>query len=238
MSPTLISARSLCKVYEQKRMVLDHVSLDLMQGEMVALVGRSGCGKSTLGQVLLRLQEASSGQVFFQGIETTKLSKRRMFALREHMQIVFQDPYTSLNPKMRVDKILQEPLWVHKKVATQGEASLQVRGLLESVELDASYLLRYPHELSGGQRQRVALARALALKPRFLVCDEVTASLDVCLRRQMVDLLLRLQRSLQMTYLFISHDIPLVEKIADRIVVMHEGAILSSPTSNPTSRGG
>ncbi len=241
MGHEIISARSLCKAYrrgKQRHIALDHVSLELMKGEMVALVGRSGCGKSTLGQVLLRLQEPSSGQIIFEGIEVTRLSKSRMFALREHMQIVFQDPYTSLNPKMRIDKIVEEPLWVHRKVHTQQAASRESSSLLESVELEAGCLKRYPHELSGGQRQRVALARALALKPSFLVCDEVTASLDVCLRRQMVDLLIRLQRTLKMTYLFISHDLPLVEKIADRVILMQHGAILSSPTSNQVCQEG
>jgi ABC-type oligopeptide transport system ATPase subunit len=206
---------------------VDDVSFDIHEGETFGVVGESGSGKTTTGRCVLRLIEPTSGEVRFKGENVLAFSKTRLREARRDMQIVFQDPYSSLNPRMRVATIVEEPLIIHG-IGTKADRQARVRELFELVGLDASHLTRYPHEFSGGQRQRIGLARALALNPSFIVADEPVSALDVTVQAQIVSLLMDLQQRLKLTYLFIAHDLRLVEHICPRVAVMYVGQIVET----------
>jgi len=204
---------------------VDGVSFAIEEGETFALVGESGSGKSTTGRCLLRLVEPTSGEVLFRGENVLQFSNARMRAARRDMQMVFQDPYSSLNPRMRASAIVEEPLVIHK-IGAKAERRDRVAELFALVGLDPAHLDRYPHEFSGGQRQRIGLARALALNPSFVIADEPVSALDVSIQAQVINLLLDLQERLRLTYLFVAHDLRLVRHIANRVAVMYLGRIV------------
>jgi ABC-type oligopeptide transport system ATPase subunit len=204
---------------------VDEVSFEIAEGETFGLVGESGSGKTTTGRCILRLVEPTSGEVRFRGENVLAFSKNRMRQARRQMQIVFQDPYSSLNPRMRVGAIVEEPLIIHR-IGTPAERRARVRELFELVGLDPSELSRYPHQFSGGQRQRIGIARALALNPSFVIADEPVSALDVSVQAQIVNLLMDLQQQLKLTYLFIAHDLHLVQHICSRVAVMYQGRIV------------
>jgi ABC-type oligopeptide transport system ATPase subunit len=217
---------------------VDGVTFSIDEGEMFGLVGESGSGKSTTGRCILRLIEPTSGQVRFRGDDVLAFSRERMRQARRDMQIVFQDPYSSLNPRMRVCDIVEEPLVIHG-LGSKEERRARVSELFELVGLEPAHLERYPHEFSGGQRQRIGIARALALNPAFVIADEAVSALDVSIQAQVVQLLLDLQTRLKLTYLFIAHDLRLVEDICSRVAVMYRGRIVEMGDtkalfSNPT----
>jgi peptide/nickel transport system ATP-binding protein len=224
----LIEARGLIKEYARHGVstrVVDDVSFAIRPGETLGLVGESGCGKTTIARILLRLIEPTAGEVLFEGQPLPAASSAAMRAMRRRMQIVFQDPYAALNPRMTVEQILAEPFRIHREPPAEGLPA-RLAELLRSVGLDDSALPRYPHEFSGGQRQRINIARALALRPRFLVLDEPVSSLDVSVGAQVINLLRDLQRTLGLTYLFISHSMPLVSYLCDRVAVMQRGRLV------------
>lgn len=205
---------------------VDGVDFDIQPGETLGLVGESGCGKSTTGRAILQLHRPTAGQVIFDGADLTQLSERALFPLRRHMQMIFQDPYASLNPRMTVGNIIGEPLVTHKLAKDKIELQKQVQALMVKCGLNPQYVRRYPHEFSGGQRQRIGIARALATNPKFIVCDEPIAALDVSIQAQIMNLLKELQAELGLTYLFIAHDLSAVRHISDRIAVMYLGRIV------------
>ena len=209
---------------------VDDVSFTIGEGEMFGLVGESGSGKSTIGRCVLRLIEPTGGEVLFRGENVLRMSKPQMRAARRHMQIVFQDPFSSLNPRMRVSGIVEEPLVIHG-LGTRDERRRRVAELFELVGLETSHLSRYPHEFSGGQRQRIGIARALALNPALVIADEAVSALDVSIQAQVVRLLLDLKDRLGLTYLFIAHDLRLVEHICSRVAVMYLGKIVEMGTA-------
>jgi ABC-type glutathione transport system ATPase component len=247
-SMPLLSARDLVKIYQTDEGIfgktqrevraVNGVSFDIMQGETLGLVGESGCGKTTLGRMLLRLIEPTSGAITFNGQDVLAAGGSQLRRLRRDMQIIFQDPFASLNPRMRVEEIVTEPLVIHGSSPTNGSQTTAATSsgsanlhqaaidIVRAVGLDESALRRYPHEFSGGQRQRIGIARALVLHPRFVVCDEPVSALDVSVGAQIANLLKKLQRDFGLTYLFISHSMPVVRYLCDRIAVMRRGEIV------------
>jgi oligopeptide transport system ATP-binding protein len=229
VAETLIAIRDL-KVHfnlGRNRIVkaVDGVTLDIYQGETLGLVGESGCGKSTLGRAILRLTEPTSGQVLYRDRDLAQLSSKQLREERRHLQIIFQDPYASLNPRMTVGQIVREPLETFR-LARGREAEERVQELLETVGLSKRFIKRYPHEFSGGQRQRIGIARALAVDPDFIVADEPISALDVSIQAQIMNLLEKLRREKNLTYLFISHDLRAIRHVSDRVAVMYLGKLV------------
>ena len=241
----LLSVRNLSKHYARKAGIfggekgvvkaVDGVSFDVLPGETLGLVGESGCGKTTTGRAILRLIEPTSGEVRFEGQDVIGLDATSLRRLRRRMQIIFQDPFSSLNPRMTIGAIVREGLTIHR-IAEGAEAERRVRRLLEEVGLRPEYAERYPHEFSGGQRQRVGIARALSVEPKFIVCDEPVSALDVSVQAQVINLLQDLQRDRGLSYLFIAHDLSVVEHIADRVAVMYLGHIVELATAGDLYR--
>ncbi len=226
----LVKVRNLVKYFPVENSddvvrAVDDVSFDILAGETLGLVGESGCGKSTVGRCLLRLYEPTSGEVSFEGKQLVGLPNNEMQKLRREMQIIFQDPYASLNPRLSILSIVSEPLKIHG-IGNKTERKERVADLLKKVGLDPNYMFRYPHEFSGGQRQRLGIARALALNPKLIICDEPVSALDVSVQAQVVNLLQDLQQEFGLTYLFISHGLAVVEHISQRVAVMYLGKIV------------
>ena len=221
----LVEARGLVKEYNAGRRVVDDISFTITRGETLGLVGESGSGKSTVARILLRLIEPTAGQIRYDGGDLLAADTRQLRSLRLRMQVVFQDPFAALNPRMRVREILAEPFAIHRERPREGLAA-RLREMLRTVGMDESALERFPHEFSGGQRQRINIARALALRPEFVVLDEPVSALDVSVGAQVVNLLRDLQREFGLTYLFISHSMPLVRYLCNRIAVMQRGRLL------------
>jgi oligopeptide transport system ATP-binding protein len=242
MSVPLLKVENLVKHFPIKGGILgrtvdkvhavDGVSFELTAGETLGVVGESGCGKSTTGRCILRLIEPTSGKVSFEGQDVTAMDKHALRGMARHMQIIFQDPYASLNPRMTVAAIIGEALTIHQLTKTPAEYRDRIVDLLETVGLRADHMQRYPHEFSGGQRQRVGIARALAVSPKLIVCDEAVSALDVSIQAQVINLLEDLQAKFNLTYMFIAHDLSVVEHISRRVAVMYLGRIVEIAPAN------
>jgi len=239
-APPLLQVRNLRKYFPVRGGIflrtvghvhaVEDVSFHLNAGETLGLVGESGCGKSTVGKTLLRLLEPTAGEVWFEGRDIAKMNRATLRQLRRDVQIVFQDPFESLNARHTVGRILQEPFVIHR-LGTPAERRRWVSGLLEKVGLDAAAAHRYPHEFSGGQRQRIGIARAIALQPKLIVCDEAVSALDVSIQSQIINLLLELQRDMRLALIFIAHDLAVVKHVSDRIAVMYLGEIVETASA-------
>jgi oligopeptide transport system ATP-binding protein len=235
VSEALLEVRDLCKHFHIPGGIgrsggivraIDNVSFSIRRGETVGLVGESGCGKTTTGRCVLLLERPTSGSIWFEGVDIAALSPSELRSMRRKVQVIFQDPYSSLNPRMTIGQIIAEPLKVHGILRDKAKREARVRELLEQVGLLPQHTGRYPHQLSGGQRQRVGIARALAMEPALIICDEPVSALDVSIQAQIVNLLEDLQKRLGLTYLFIAHDLSVVRHISDRVVVMYLGKIV------------
>ncbi|GAA0591762.1 dipeptide ABC transporter ATP-binding protein [Streptomyces crystallinus] len=237
MAEAILEVRDLVKHYPLTQGILfkkqigavkavDGVSFDLAAGETLGIVGESGCGKSTVAKMLVNLERPTAGQIKYKGEDITKMSGRALRSVRRNIQMVFQDPYTSLNPRMTVGDIIGEPYEIHPEVAPKGDRRRKVQDLLDVVGLNPEYINRYPHQFSGGQRQRIGIARGLALRPEVIVADEPVSALDVSVQAQVVNLLERLQNEFSLSYVFIAHDLSIVRHISDRVGVMYLGRIV------------
>lgn len=211
---------------------VDDVSFQLKEGKTLGVVGESGCGKSTLGRTILRLLDSTDGKIIFDGQDITHLKRKEMLELRKEMQIVFQDPFASLDPKMSVYQIIEEPLKIHKVYKTKAEREKRIAELMDIVGLDDRYVNTYPHELDGGRRQRIGIARALALNPKFIICDEPVSALDVSIQAQVLNLMMDLKEQMGLTYIFITHDLSVVKHISDDILVLYLGKMVEKTSSD------
>ncbi|MEV7212716.1 dipeptide ABC transporter ATP-binding protein [Kitasatospora cineracea] len=241
MAEPILEVRDLVKHYPLTQGILfkkqvgavkavDGISFTLNKGETLGIVGESGCGKSTLAKVLMNLERATAGQVLYKGEDISRLSGAALKAVRRNIQMVFQDPYTSLNPRMTVGDIIGEPYEIHPEVAPKGDRRKAVQDLLDVVGLNPEYINRYPHQFSGGQRQRIGIARGLALKPEVIICDEPVSALDVSVQAQVINLLEQLQTDFELSYMFIAHDLSIVRHISDRVGVMYLGKMVEIGT--------
>ncbi|GLW68972.1 ABC transporter ATP-binding protein [Kitasatospora phosalacinea] len=241
MAEPILEVRDLVKHYPLTQGILfkkqvgavkavDGISFTLHKGETLGIVGESGCGKSTLAKVLMNLERATAGQVLYKGEDISRLSGAALKAVRRNIQMVFQDPYTSLNPRMTVGDIIGEPFEIHPEVAPKGDRRKAVQDLLDVVGLNPEYINRYPHQFSGGQRQRIGIARGLALKPEVIICDEPVSALDVSVQAQVINLLEKLQQDFELSYMFIAHDLSIVRHISDRVGVMYLGKMVEIGT--------
>ena len=229
MADKILEVKNLKKYFNTPKGLLhavDGVNFSIERGKTLGVVGESGCGKSTTGRVVLRLLEATDGEVYFEGRNIRECNKDEMVKLREEMQIIFQDPYASLNPRMTISEIIAEPLIIHKKCKNKEELQEKVSNLMEIVGLGARLMNTYPHELDGGRRQRIGIARALALNPKFIVCDEPVSALDVSIQAQVLNLMKDLQEEFGLTYMFITHDLSVVKHFSDDIAVMYLGELV------------
>ena len=230
----ILEVRDLKKYFKSPTGTLhavDGVNFSIRRGETLGLVGESGCGKSTIGRLVLGLHQATSGEILFNGQDICKMNKQQLHDLRKDLQIIFQDPFSSLNPRMSIGEIIGEPLRIHGKVHSRTELDKEVSRLMDVVGLSARLFNAYPHELDGGRRQRVGIARALSLKPQFIVCDEPVSSLDVSIQAQVLNLLKDLQAEFHLTYLFITHDLSVVKFFSDKIAVMYLGQLVETADS-------
>lgn len=239
MSKTILSVKDLKKYFYTKKGVLhavDGLSFQIEEGKTLGMVGESGCGKSTCGRAILRLHEPTSGEVIYDGQDIIKLNNKQMREMRQNMQMIFQDPFASLNPRRTVSEIIADPLKLHKICKNKKELDATVEELMSTVGLAERLVNTYPHELDGGRRQRIGIARALALNPRFIVCDEPVSALDVSIQAQVLNLLKNLQHSRKLTYIFITHDLSVVHYFADDILVMYMGTMVEKSESNELFR--
>lgn len=229
MAEKLIEVKNLRKYFKTKRGMLhavDDINFYINKGETLGLVGESGCGKSTTGRTILRLHEPTSGQIIYRGEDIVKYNLKKMKEMRKKMQIVFQDPYSSLNPRLTLSELISEPLYVNKVYKSKKETQERVKEVMEVVGLEERLINAYPHELDGGRRQRIGIARALSINPEFIVLDEPVSALDVCIQAQILNLMNSLQKQFNLTYLFISHNLSVVKHVSDRIAVMYLGKIV------------
>ncbi len=234
MNVPLIQTKDLKKYFKTSKgdlHAVDGVSLSIEEGSTLGVVGESGCGKSTLGRVLLRLIEPTSGEIIFEGKDVTKYNNNQMMNMRKNMQIIFQDPYASLNPRMTISDIIAEPIKVCKTISNKFDIEEKVHDLMETVGLAERLINSYPHELDGGRRQRVGIARALSLNPKFIVCDEPVSSLDVSIQAQILNLMMDLQEEMKLTYMFITHDLSVVKHISNEIAVLYLGQCVEKAES-------
>ena len=236
MNDRLIEVKDLCKFFKVGKgntlKAVDHVNLYINKGETLGLVGESGCGKTTCGRTILRLYDATSGQVLFDGKDVSKMRGKELLEFKKRAQIIFQDPYSSLNPRMTVFNILAEPLIAHGKFKRGPELDAYVKNLMDRCGLPSYYCYRYPHQFSGGQRQRIGIARSLALDPSFIICDEPVSALDVSIQSQIINLMKDMQEEKNISYIFISHDLSVVKHISDRVGVMYLGSMMELADKN------